>query len=42
MSAKPTSADDLLTADEFMTLLEPENGGRGEHALGGGVGEIPV
>ncbi|HMO95718.1 MAG TPA: Uma2 family endonuclease [Tepidiformaceae bacterium] len=42
MSAKPTSADDLLTADEFMTLLEPENGGRMELVAGRVLVEMPV
>lgn len=42
MSAKPTSAEELLTADEFMSLLEPESGGRMELVAGRVLVEMPV
>ena len=42
MSAKPTSAEDLVTADEFMSLLEPESGGRMELVAGRVLVEMPV
>ena len=42
MSAKPTSAEELLTADEFMSLLEPETGGRMELVAGRVLVEMPV
>ena len=42
MSAKPTSAEELLTADEFMSLLEPETGGRMELVAGRVLVDMPV
>lgn len=42
MSAKPTSAEELLTANEFMSLLEPETGARMELVAGRVLVETPV